>query len=177
LSRKDLKLMQRSGLFAVESGSDALTETTLKGLGKGFSLDDIFTTHDICRELNLPIAHYLIFGGPLETTGTLAEGLKNLDRLDGGIIFLFSGLRILPGTNLCQQALREGVITLETSLLRPTYYFSPEIDSKTMNREISAACKGRRQRLFPPDEALKRMQVMQRFGFKGLLWDRLIQTS
>ncbi|HIE08117.1 MAG TPA: lipid biosynthesis B12-binding/radical SAM protein, partial [Desulfarculaceae bacterium] len=51
LSRKDLRLLQRSGLFAVESGSDALTETTLKGLGKSFLLDDIFTTHKLCQEL------------------------------------------------------------------------------------------------------------------------------
>ncbi|MCD6269926.1 MAG: lipid biosynthesis B12-binding/radical SAM protein [Deltaproteobacteria bacterium] len=177
LNLKDLKLLQRSGLFAVESGSDALTETTLKGLGKGFSLNDIFTTHKFCQELKLPIAHYLIFGGPLETPVTLAEGIRNLDKLDGGVLFLFSGLRILPGTNLYQRALQEGVITTETSLLRPTYYASPEIDSEIMNQKLTAACKGRRQRLFPPTDALERMQIMQRFGFKGILWDQLVQPS
>ena len=177
LNRKTLKLLQRSGLSAVESGSDALTEETLKGLGKDFSFEDILTTHKLCRELNLPIAHYLIFGGPRETPTTLSTGLKNLDRLAGGVLFLFSGLRILPGTNLYQRALKEKVITPETSLLRPTYYCSPEIDSEVMNREIAAACRGRRLRLFPPSDALERMQVMQRFGFKGLLWDQLVQTS
>ncbi len=177
LSVNDLQLMQRSGLFAVESGSDALTDTTLKGLGKGFKLDDIFTTHNICQKLKLPIAHYLIFGGPNETPETLDEGIKNLDRLDNGVIFLFSGLRILPGTRLEKTALKEGVLKAETSLLRPIYYFSPDIDSELMNRELLYACKGRRQRLFPPEEALKRLQIMQRFGFKGLLWDQLLQQS
>ncbi len=177
LSLNDLQLMQRSGLFAVESGSDALTNLTLKGLGKGFKLDDIFTTHDICQKLKLPIAHYLIFGGPNETPETLNEGIKNLDRLDNGVIFLFSGLRILPGTRLYKTALKEGILKANNSLLRPTYYFSPNIDSEQMNRELLSACKGHRKRLFPPEEALERMQVMQRFGFKGLLWDQLLQQS
>jgi lipid biosynthesis B12-binding/radical SAM protein len=175
MSLNDLKLMQHSGLFAVESGSDAITDPTLKGLAKGFQLDDIFTTHNICRELKLPIAHYLIFGGPNETPGTLVEGLENLNRLDDGVIFLFSGLRILPGTRLHKTAIKEGILSAETSLLRPTYYFSPNIDSEIMNRQLLAACKGHRKRLFPPEDALQRMQIMQRFGFKGLLWDQLLQ--
>lgn len=177
LDRKALKLMQRAGLFAVEAGSDALTEQTLKGLGKGFTLADILATHKICQELKLPIAHYLIFGGPNETPTTLAEGLKNLDQLDGGVIFIFSGLRILPGTKLYQQACKEGIISTTTSLLRPTYYFSPGIDPETMNHELAKACKGHRKRLFPPEDALERMQIMQRFGFKGLLWDQLVQPA
>ncbi len=175
MSLSDLKLMQRSGLFAVESGSDALTDLTLKGLSKGFQLDDIFTTHDLCRELKLPIAHYLIFGGPNETPATLTEGLENLNRLDDGVIFLFSGLRILPGTRLYKTALKEGVLSAKTSLLRPVYYFSPSIDYEIMNQQILAACKGHRKRLFPPEDALQRMQIMQRFGFRGLLWDQLLQ--
>ncbi len=177
LDSKTLKLLQRSGLSALESGSDAITAETLEGLGKDFSLEDILTTHNLCRKLKLPIAHYLIFGGPQETPATLSQGLKNLDKLSGGVLFLFSGLRILPGTNLYQRSLKEGVITPATSLLRPTYYFSPMINNEAMNLEISAACKGRRLRLFPPGEALERMQVMQRFGFKGLLWDQLVQPS
>jgi radical SAM superfamily enzyme YgiQ (UPF0313 family) len=177
ISRGELALLQRSGLFALELGSDALTEPTLAGLGKGFTLDDIFATHDNCRALGLAVAHYIIFGGPGETDATLDEGLRNLDRLEQGVIFPFSGLRLLPGTRLYRRALREGVITSETSLLQPVYYFSPAIDPAAMNRRIAAACKGRRERLFPPAEAFSRMAVMRRFGSKGLLWDKLIASS
>ncbi len=177
LDLKDLKLMQRAGLFALELGSDALTDKTLTGLGKGFSFADIRTTHEACLKLKLPTAHYIIFGGPEETDKTLKEGLTNLDHLDGGVVFAFSGLRILPDTQIYQRALQEKLITPTTSLLRPIYYFSPEIDPKTMNQQITDACKGRRERLFPPNEALQRLQVMQRFGFKGLLWDQLIKQQ
>lgn len=177
LELKDLKLMQRAGLFALELGSDALTDKTLKGLNKGFSFTDIRATHKACLELKLPAAHYIIFGGPEETPETLQEGLANLDHLDGSVVFAFSGLRILPGTQIYQQALKERIISPTTSLLRPIYYFSPEIDQETMNQQIAKACKGRRERLFPPSDALQRLQIMQRFGFKGLLWDQLIKQS
>ena len=177
LDIKALKLMQRAGLFALELGSDALTEKTLKGLGKGFSFADILTTHENCRKLKLPAAHYIIFGGPEETSETLNYGIANLDKLEASVLFLFSGLRILPGTKLYQRALKEEVISPTTSLLRPTYYFSPEINPEIMNQQLAKACKGRRERLFPPSEALQRLQIMQRFGFKGLLWDQLIKPS
>ncbi|MBN2808435.1 MAG: cobalamin-dependent protein [Deltaproteobacteria bacterium] len=177
LGLKELKLMQQAGLLALELGSDALTAKTLAGLSKGFTFDDICTTHENCLKLKLPTAHYLIFGGPDETPATLAEGLSHLDRLAGSVLFLFSGLRLLPGTRLYQRALQEKVITATTSLLRPTYYFSPEIDPESMNREIAQACRGHRERLFPPAEALERLKIMQRFGFKGLLWDQLLKHS
>ncbi len=177
LDIKDLKLMQQAGLFALELGSDALTDKTLKGLGKGFSVADIRATHKACLSLNLPAAHYVIFGGPEETPKTLKEGLENFDHLAGGVIFAFSGLRILPGTQLYQRAIKEKIISPTTSLLRPTYYFSPDIDPETMNIAITNACQGHRERLFPPSEALERMAVMRRFGFKGLLWDQLIKQA
>jgi len=177
ITRKQLELLQRSGLCALEMGTDALTDKTLAGLGKGFSLDEVFSAHDLCRSQGLAVAHYLIFGGPGETPATVKEGLQNLDRLDGSVIFPFSGLRILPGTRLYHRALREKVITPDTSLLEPVYYFSPDIDPETMNRDITTACHGRRERLFPPTEAFTRMAVMRRFGFRGLLWDQLLSSA
>ncbi|MEA1922574.1 MAG: lipid biosynthesis B12-binding/radical SAM protein [Pseudomonadota bacterium] len=177
LNREDLKLMQKAGLFALELGSDAVTDTTLQGLNKGFSFADIRLTHEACLSLNLPTAHYIIFGGPEETPKTLHEGLANLDQLTGSVIFAFSGLRILPGTQLYQRALKDNVISETTSLLRPIYYFSPQIDPSAMNKAIAAACQGHRERLFPPPEALERMTIMRRFGFKGLLWDQLIKKG
>ncbi len=177
LDLKALKLMQRAGLFALELGSDAVTDTTLQGLNKGFSFADIRATHEACLSLKLPAAHYIIFGGPEESPKTLDEGLNNLDHLTGGVIFAFSGLRILPGTQIHQRAIKEKVISETTSLLRPIYYFSPEIDPETMNQQITKACQGHRERLFPPPEALERMAIMQRFGFKGLLWDQLLMTK
>lgn len=175
LPAPDLELMQKAGLYALELGSDSLSEAPLQEMGKGFSLEDILAVHRAAMQLKIPVAHYLIFGGPGETTATLQEGIERLDLIDDGVCFLFSGLRLLPGTRLYERALAEALLTPETSLLQPLYYHAPGLDPAAITTALNSACKGRRRRLFPPEEALERLQVMRRFGFNGLLWDQLIR--
>jgi hypothetical protein len=43
-----------------------------------------------------------------------------------------------------------------------------------MNAKIVKAFHGRRDRIFPPSEGLIRMAAMNRFNYRGLLWDKLI---
>ncbi len=173
----ELKLLKRSGLYALEAGTDASSDETLRGLGKSFGFDDVVSFNQACSELDLPIAHYILFGGPEETSGTLKEGLRNLDRLENSVVFAFSGIRVLPKTGLHDRAVREGVLGEDVSLLRPVYYFSPGIDPQSMNETIAKAFKGRPDRIFPPSEGLARLAAMNRFGFRGLLWDKLLRYA
>ncbi|MBI5017246.1 MAG: lipid biosynthesis B12-binding/radical SAM protein [Deltaproteobacteria bacterium] len=174
ISRSEFALLKRSGLEAVEFGTDAASDHTLEGLGKGFSFDDVVAANRACVEERLPAAHFVIFGGPAETDDTVREGLDNLARLDHCVVFAFSGIRLLPGTPLLERAVREGVISSGAPLLRPVYYFSPGVEPEAMNRRIEAAFRGRRDRIFPPSEGVERLAVMRRFGFRGLLWDKLV---
>jgi len=174
---KELELLKRSGLYALEAGTDATSDKTLQGLGKSFCFDDVASFNQACSELDLPIAHYVLFGGPDETFETLAEGLRNLDGLENSVVFAFSGIRVLPKTALYDRAVREGVLAKDVSLLRPIYYFSPDIDAPSMNETIENACKGRLDRIFPPAEGLARLAAMNRFGYRGLLWDKLLQYA
>jgi lipid biosynthesis B12-binding/radical SAM protein len=174
LGRPELALLKRAGLHAAELGTDAASDTTLAGIAKGFSFADVLEVHRACVAERIPAAHFIIFGGPDETMASIAEGLENIARLEHSVVFAFSGIRILPGTRMLERAVGDGVITPGASLLKPVYYFSPQIDQDTMNSAIINAFKGRRDRIFPPDEGQKRMAVMRRFGFSGILWDRLI---
>jgi lipid biosynthesis B12-binding/radical SAM protein len=61
---QDLKLMKRSGLYAVELGTDAGCDRTLAGMGKEFSYERVFYFNDACVENEIPCCHYVIFGGP-----------------------------------------------------------------------------------------------------------------
>lgn len=175
LTREDLRLLKASGLTAMEVGSDAATDATLAGLDKGFAFSEVLAFHQACRAESIPIAHFVIFGGPGETMGTVEEGLSNLALLQGAPVFVYSGVRVLPSTTMAKEwaALGNGEIT-QTALLDPVYYFSPDVDPEAMNARIAASFKGDRLRLFPPVEAQARFNVMRRFGFKGLLWDRLM---
>ncbi len=173
--RQELALMKRAGLYALELGTDAASNQTLAGIDKHLDYDDIFAVNQACIEERLPAAHFVMFGGPEEDDASLAEGLLNMERLDVSVVFAFSGIRIHPGAPMYQRAIDDGIITAETSLLKPVYYFSPKIDREQMETKIEKSFKGKRNRIFPPSEGAKRMAVMKNFGYRGLMWDRLVR--
>ena len=174
LGREELQLMKRAGLYAAELGTDAGCDTTLNGLQKGFTFADVLAVNEACIAEKIPAAHYVMFGGPDETHATVHEGLKNIEHIDTNVVFAFSGIRILPGTELHQRAIAEKVVTADNSLLMPAYYFSPQIEVEKMNEMILKTFKQRREWIFPPSEGQKRLTVMRRFGYRGLLWDTLV---
>jgi len=170
----DLKLLKQSGLYAAESGTDAASDTTLSGLNKGFTFDDVLAFNQICNEENIPLAHFIIFGGPGETPDTVNEGLRNIKTLEKSVVFAFSGIRILPGTELYKIALKEKILSEKDSLLKPIYYFSSRIDPKNMNKTIEVDFSKRKDRVFPPYENNKIVRSLNLFGINGLLWDLLL---
>jgi lipid biosynthesis B12-binding/radical SAM protein len=173
----ELDLLLRSGLLGMEVGSDALAEATLAGLGKGFCCSDVLRFNAACAARDIPLAHYLIIGGPEESEATIKETLANLEKMEHCVAFIYSGLRILPRTRLHKRAVAEGLIDRQTSLLHPAYYHSPLLDREVMHATVSQALRGRRDRFFPPRNAQDRMNVMRRFGYRGLVWDQLISAE
>ncbi len=171
---REMELLKRSGLYAVEAGTDAAHDTTLAGLNKSFSFDDAVRFNEVCLRTGVPCAHHILFGGPGETETTVTEGLNNLLLLKDCIIFGFSGLRILPGTALHERAIKEGFVRKGDSLLRTVFYFSPEIDVAGMNAAVLDAFKRQRNWMFPPSAANQMQRVMETFGFKGPQWHRML---
>lgn len=174
IGAKELNLLKRSGLSAMEVGTDAACDKTLAGLNKQFTFADVIEFNKACVKEEIPTAHFIIFGGPDETMATVKEGLKNIQELERCVVFAFSGIRIHPGTQIHARAIQEGILNKKNSLLKPVYYFSPDLDQAIMNENIASAFHGRRDRIFPPSEGLIRMATMNRFGYSGLLWDKLV---
>lgn len=176
LEPEHLALFKAAGCMALELGTDAACDATLAGLGKGFDFAGVLRCVAAARAVDLPVAHFVMFGGPDETSATLEQGLANLARLEHNVVFAFSGIRILPGTVLARRSVAEGVLLEGADLLHPAYYFSPHIAPETLNSRLAAAFQGQRLRFFPPEAARQRMEVLQRFGGRGLLWDRLLEA-
>lgn len=174
LGRAELQLLKRSGLYAVELGTDAGSDTTLNGLKKGFTFDEVLAVNAACVAEQLPAAHYIMFGGPDESYASLGEGLQNIERIDNSVVFAFSGIRILPGTELHQRAIAERVIAADRQLLMPAYYFSPQIEVEKMNEMILKTFKKRREWIFPPSQGQLRLDILRRSGYRGLLWDTMV---
>ena len=51
--------------------TDAASDTTMAGLGKGFTFADVEAVNRACVAEQLPCAHFVIFGGPGETEATV----------------------------------------------------------------------------------------------------------
>ncbi len=174
LGPAEVALFRRAGLYAAELGTDAASDAVLDALGKGFGFDEVVAAHRALVDARVPCAHFVMFGGPGETEATVAEGLSNLAALDHAVVFAYAGIRLLPGTALARRAEAEGVLAPGASLLRPAYYHAPGVDPGALAETLRAGFRGRRDRIFPPEEGQKRLDVMRRFGFQGLLWDHLV---
>ena len=177
ISDNELTLLKESGLYAMEIGSDAACDTTLKGINKSFNFDSIIALNQACLKQDIACAHFFMFGGPGETNETIKESFKNIEKLKDCVVFAFSGIRILPGTQLHNIAIEQRIISKDNTLLEPCYYISPHVEKQRMEGQIAAAFKKHKTWLFPPSEGQMRMKALQTFGAKGILWDMMVKAS
>ena len=174
---KHLGILKRSGLSAVEVGTDASSDPTLTGLNKPFCFDDVFHFSEACLREDIPCVHYIMFGGPEETEHTLKQGLENIALLENCLVLAFSGIRIFPRTPLHNRAVHEGIVRKDDPLLRPTFYFSPGLDVDHMNGVIENAFRHQRLRVFPPSSGQTMLKALNGFGFEGFQWHRLLSLE
>ena len=165
--------MHATGLRAAELGSDAATDTTLKGMGKGFTFCDVEACNDLFLRHDVATAHYFMFGGPGETPATVVEGIANIRRLKHTAVFVFMGIRILPDTPLARLAECEGLCQPGQSLLEAIYYISPGVDRDWMERQLNEGFAGQRHIVFPPDKLDGKLQFLYQLGFTGSLVEML----
>jgi len=136
-----LELMARAGLAHIEFGSDSFCDSVLEAYGKRLTFDDIRQSSELARQQGVEFCHFLICGGPGETKETLQTSFENSRRLNGALVMAVVGMRIYPGTTLCERALREGQIATDTDLLTPAYYLAPGLTEEkvfTQLRQFSA---------------------------------------
>jgi lipid biosynthesis B12-binding/radical SAM protein len=174
LSREDLRLLKRSGLRAMELGTDCSTDTTLAGLNKGFSFADVMQLNHDTQTESVPCAHFIMFGGPGETEQTVLEGLENIERLEDSVVFAYIGIRILPGTRIETYAINAGLITAGQSLLDPVFYYSPSVSRAYIEEHLTASFKNRSDRIYSCKDIEQRVQSLHSLGNIGPLWDLLI---
>ncbi len=174
LTDEDIRLCRRAGLVAAELGTDAASDTTLRGLGKHFDWPQVHRVQRMLTDGRIPTAHYIMFGGPGETRRTVREGLANIEALSGGVVFGFTRVEVLPGTPLASELLARGEVDADRlNAGEPVLYRSPEVEEDWLERELTRAWAGRADRVFPPVEAARTVLRLREAGCKGLLWDRL----
>jgi len=110
LTRESLKLFKESGLTHIEFGTESISDHTLKSYGKHFTVEDIIQQSELCNELDVPFAHFMILAGYGETDETIDETFENSRKIKKTVFFPYVGMRIYPGTRLYTYAISEGLI-------------------------------------------------------------------
>ena len=174
LNRKKLQLLKRSGMASMELGTDGASDTTIAGLGKGFTFDEVMAINEYAVAESIPCAHFIMFGGPGETEATVIEGLDNISRLPVSVVFAYAGIRIFPETGLHKRAIEDGIISNDQSLLQPVFYFSPQVSKEFIDTQLQKSFKGRMDRIFLYDNMEKTIGTLHQMGHDGPVWDGLI---
>lgn len=174
-TNNEVALLKRSGLNAVEWGTDCATDLTLSAMRKAFTWDQVVHSNNIFAQAGVSNAHFIILGGPKETYDTLEEGLINLQALEKCVIFAGIGVRIFPDTAVYQWALEEGKITSDQNLLPSTYYFSDDVEIKLMHQKILDAFKDRLDRIYPDGQFVEAARAFHLAGNRGPAWDLLLK--
>ncbi len=170
-------IMKDAGLKHVEFGTESLADRMLQSYRKPFRAADVFAAHRQARGAGLHVAHYMLMGGPGESTSTIKESLENIEYLDKAALFFFIGIRIYPRTPLFDIALAEGKITRETNMLKPVYYEADDIDRETIEALVTQHADKRINWIIGSGgaDSASIVDKLHNRGFTGPLWEYLIR--
>ena len=156
-----------SGLTSVDFGTDAFSETTLKGYDKSFGVDDIFRSCEICKEKGIKYNHSMIFGGPGETMDTLKETLKNIELTTPTSVIGFIGVRLYAGTKIAQS-----IKDIDIGI-NPVFYISEAVRDELVDYMLEYT-KDKKNWIVPGIERGTNLKLINRIrnkGVKGPLWE------
>jgi radical SAM superfamily enzyme YgiQ (UPF0313 family) len=124
-----LSAMRTAGFRTLGITAESASDAVLERLEKGFTAGKVREVADRIEKAGIRALWIFLVGGPGETEQTLEETLDfaawRLRR--GDAVYLTVGLRIYPGTTLHKIAITEGIVSEASTLLEPSFYFSPEL--------------------------------------------------
>ena len=137
-----LPLMKRAGFNSVMVTPEAGCAAMLENYRKGFTMADVETTLERVRASGLKSMWFFMLGAPGETMATCAESIGFArDRLAGRrfLSVFFTGIRVLPATELARQAVASGYLTADADLAEARFYVAPGIDEQQVIDLVDAA--------------------------------------
>jgi len=170
LTREELTLFKQAGLTHIEFGSESFSDQQLKNYRKPFKFTDVLEVSQICSDLGIFFAHFLILGGYGETERSLDETFENSKKIPLSVFFPYIGMRIYPHTELFNLAVAEGKIISENDLLEPVYYISDAVKIDSLKARALATGK---KWIFPDFDDNGMMEKFRLRNKRGPLWEYL----
>jgi len=123
-----VRSMKKAGCVEVAVGFESGCGHILKIMNKAFEPGEVTRLCRMLADYGIRRTGFLLMGAPGETRESVEESIRFADSLDLDGLRTTIGIRIYPGTRLQKQAISEGLITPEDSLLEPRFYLAREID-------------------------------------------------
>ena len=96
----------------------------------------------VCQRCDRAGIHYVIsqyFGEPGETRDTVDAKLHFLNEIEPALANLRVGVRIRPDTPTAEAAIKEGIITDENDLIKPSFYVAEPVRDWIVDRLTAEA--------------------------------------
>ncbi len=170
------KVLAECGLKHVEFGTESLCDAVLASYRKPFSVGHVFAAHEAANAAELNVAHYFLFGGPGETTETLAESFSHMEMLEKAVLFVFCGMRIYPHTSLYEIALQQGQLSPEQNIMEPVFFQPQSMTLTDIAKQIEEHARGRYNwvRAAGGETTNRILARLYKRGHTGPLWEYLI---
>jgi len=177
MERDYFQVLAEAGLKHAEFGTESLSDPVLKAYRKPFRAENVFQTHADAVAAGLHVAHYLLFGGPGETSDTVNETLERIEQLGRCALFVFCGMRIYPQTELNDLARQEEQVDETRDLLEPVFYRSSRIGSEEILDRVRGQANGRVNWLIGDggEQVARGLAKMHARGHSGPLWEHMIR--
>lgn len=120
--------MRGAGCVGLSIGNESGSDDILRSLKKGFTRETVADAVAKAKELGFTMTCFLLLGGPGESEETVKESVEFMMELAPTLVTVTVGLRIYPGCELHDIALREKVVEPGQNLLYPAFYISPETE-------------------------------------------------
>ena len=135
ITKKLMAEAKTSGCNIFEFSPDGASQSTLNILQKDMRLQDVMKTCELASMIgDVKVGYNFMYNVPGENSRTLVDFHKFLFKITTkywrnlGWIGL-TNIRIYPHTEIYRMALRRGLITSKTDLLKPTFYNPPPLNA------------------------------------------------
>ena len=143
--------MKAGGCNGVEFGLDVASDKMLAVLNKPFGQEDTRIALQAAHDADLPMAIYLLFGGPGETWADVEDTQNFLNSCArANAVFATVGIRVYEGTSMADVAVQEGQVKPDQDLFEPAYYLSPGLADDT-ERKLDRIARRRAEWTSPAD--------------------------
>lgn len=136
-----LNEMRRSGCIRISLGVESASNTILKNIKKGLSLDHLFDVTQAAKKYGIQIRYYMMVGNRGETQETFQQSLDFINRAKPNQ-FVFSQLHLYPGTEEFDIFQQRGLVSPEMFFTRDffclTCFAGHKDDEKRIRKSLGA---------------------------------------